>query len=185
MYFLHPSRFEFAHLTVAADTVSLPFRAEQPSRPECTSIGMSSAVIKCRIVLYDVHHFVSLGDVMLFPGKDYRRSPASDFVAAEDAGRLADETPELVEGAVGCEWYTEHGTPVDQAAFALCQLRRARAGQRGSPQAGDEAVRAVLEGVDTAAVVWIASRAISYMDENGYPEAVAPWMEWPTPRSSV
>jgi len=25
------------------------------------------------------------------------------------------------------------------------------------------------------AVLWLASRAISYMDETGYPEAVRPW----------
>ena len=24
--------------------------------------------------------------------------------------------------------------------------------------------------------MWLASRAISYMDENGFPEAVAPWI---------
>jgi hypothetical protein len=27
------------------------------------------------------------------------------------------------------------------------------------------------------AVLWLASRAISYMDENGFPEAVEPWFE--------
>jgi hypothetical protein len=29
--------------------------------------------------------------------------------------------------------------------------------------------------VNTGAVVWLLSRAISYMDESGFPEAVAPW----------
>jgi hypothetical protein len=114
---------------------------------------------------------------MLFPGKGHKRSPSDDFVAAEDAGRLADEAPALVETANGSEWYVEHGTPVDRAALALCRLRRARAGQWGSPRAGDDAVRAVLESADAAAVVWLASRAISYMDENGYPEAVGPYFE--------
>ena len=28
---------------------------------------------------------------------------------------------------------------------------------------------------DTGAIVWLLSRAISYMDESGFPEAVAPW----------
>ena len=114
---------------------------------------------------------------MLFPGKDYRRPPADDLVAAEDARRLVDEAPELVAAATGTEWYVDQGTDVDRAALVLCRLRRARAGEAGSPQAGDDAVRAVLEGVDTAALVWLASRAISYMDENGYPEAVAPFID--------
>jgi hypothetical protein len=36
-------------------------------------------------------------------------------------------------------------------------------------------VRRILEQASPAALTWIASRAISYMDENGYPDAVAPW----------
>jgi len=45
----------------------------------------------------------------------------------------------------------------------------------GGIEEGDHAVRRVLEQTSPAALMWIASRAISYMDENGYPEAVAPW----------
>jgi len=30
--------------------------------------------------------------------------------------------------------------------------------------------------VSPAAIVWLASRAISYMDENGYPESLEPWL---------
>ena len=114
---------------------------------------------------------------MLFPGKDHRRPPSDDFVAAEDAGRLAGEAPALVDAAAGTEWYEQHGTAVDGAALALCRLRRAQAGVRGDPQAGDEAVRAALESADAAAVVWLASRAISYMDEMEFPEAVSPYFE--------
>jgi len=112
---------------------------------------------------------------MLFPGKDYRRQPANDIGATEDARRLAADAPQLVDGAVGSEWYTEHGTAVDAAAFALCRLRRARAGEGGGPELGDDAVRAALSGADPQSVIWLASRAISYMDENGFPEAVEPW----------
>ena len=36
-------------------------------------------------------------------------------------------------------------------------------------------MRAVLKEADPKALLWIASRAISYMDENGFPEAVEPW----------
>jgi hypothetical protein len=36
-------------------------------------------------------------------------------------------------------------------------------------------VRLALTEVSTPALVWIASRAISYMDETGFPEAVEAW----------
>ena len=84
-----------------------------------------------------------------------------------------ERAPGLLDQAVGVEWYREHGTAVDRAALTLCLLRRARAGQGGGPQAGDEAVRAALASTQPEAVLWLASRAISYMDESGYPEAVA------------
>ena len=67
--------------------------------------------------------------------------------------------------------------PIDEAAFALARLRRAEAGLRGGPQAGDEAVRRVLEQASPESVRWLASRAVSYMDESGYPEAVEPWFQ--------
>jgi hypothetical protein len=111
---------------------------------------------------------------MRIPGRDERKPPA-DFVAAEDAGRFADEAGSQLERAVGVEWYEQPGNEADLAALTLCRLRRARAGQSGGPQHGDEAVRAALTEASPDALVWIASRAISYMDENGFPEAVEPW----------
>jgi hypothetical protein len=98
-----------------------------------------------------------------------------DFVAAEDAGALADAAVPLVDRAVGVEWYHQHGSDVDHAALKLCLLRRAKAGELGGPQAGDDAVRGALAQAQPEAVLWLASRAISYMDESGYPEAVEPW----------
>ena len=50
-------------------------------------------------------------------------------------------------------------------------------GQWQSSEAGDDAVRAALSQADADAVIWLASRAISYMDENAFPEAVEPWLE--------
>ena len=87
----------------------------------------------------------------------------------EAAGRLLEE-------AIEVDWYEEYGTDVDRAALALCRVRRGYAGQRGGPQHGDEAVRVLLERASPEATIWIASRAISYLDENGFPEAVAPWI---------
>jgi hypothetical protein len=81
----------------------------------------------------------------------------------------------LLEDAIDVEWYEQHGTVVDRAALTLCRIRRAVAGQKGAPGHGDEAVRYVLDNASHEAVLWIASRAISYMDENGFPDAVAPW----------
>lgn len=110
-----------------------------------------------------------------------RRSP-DDFVAAEDAGRLADRAAAALAQADGVDWYEENGTPVDEAAFALCRLRRAAAGLAGGPQQGDAAVRRVLEDASPETVVWLASRTVSYLDETGFPEAVEPW--FPDPRDA-
>ena len=105
------------------------------------------------------------------------RKPADDFVAAEDAGRLAELALAALAQADGVDWYEENGTVIDEAAFALTRLRRAQAGLSGGPQAGDEAVRRVLEQASPESVRWLASRAVSYMDESGYPEAVEPWFQ--------
>ena len=112
---------------------------------------------------------------MRIPGDDRKGRDTRYFVAAEEGARLLDEAGPLVEQAVGVAWYDRHGTDVDRAALALCRLRRTRAGEKGGPEYGDEAVRVVLEGVSPSALVWIASRAISYLDESGFPEAVEPW----------
>jgi hypothetical protein len=108
-----------------------------------------------------------------------RKAP-DNFVAAEDAGRLADRATAALARADGVDWYEKNGNAVDEAAFALCRLRRAQAGLRGGPQGGDEAVRRVLEGASPEVVVWLASRTLSYLDESGFPEAVEPW--FPDPR---
>ena len=105
------------------------------------------------------------------------QKPADDFVAAEEAGRLSERAAAALARADGVDWYEENGTAIDEAAFALTRLRRAQAGLRGGPQQGDEAVRRVLEQASPEAVLWLASRAISYMDESGYPEAVEPWFQ--------
>ncbi len=83
----------------------------------------------------------------------------------------------MIERAVGVQWYEEVGNDADLAALALCRLRRSRAGLRGGPAHGDAAVREALSAVDPAALTWIASRAISYLDENGFPEALEPFVE--------
>jgi hypothetical protein len=113
---------------------------------------------------------------MRIPRRDHPRKPPDDFMAAEDADRHAANAVPQVERAVGADWYEQPGNEADVAAFTLCRLRRAQAAVRGGPQHGDEAVREALEEAGPEAAVWIASRAISYMDENGFPEAVEPWI---------
>ena len=108
------------------------------------------------------------------------RKPADDFVAAEEAGRLSGQAAAAMARADGVDWYEENGSAVDEAAFALCRLRRAEAGLKGGPQQGDAAVRRVLTGASPDVVVWLASRTLSYLDETGFPEAVEPW--FPDPR---
>ncbi len=112
---------------------------------------------------------------MQIPGSDAAGRDTRYFVAAEDTARHAERAGPLLEGSVGVEWYERPGSQVDHAALILCRLRRARAGEKGSPQHGDEAVRLVLTDSSHAALVWLASRAISYMDESGFAEAVEMW----------
>ena len=114
---------------------------------------------------------------MPIPRREERRSDARFFVAAEDAGRLELDAPQLVERALGVQWYDAIGNDADVAALALCRLRRSRAGVRGGPEHGDAAVREVLAAVSPDALAWITSRAISYLDENGFPEAVERYIE--------
>ena len=112
---------------------------------------------------------------------DRQGADAGNFVAAEEAGRLRDEVGAQLDRAVGVGWYEEPGNAIDEAAFTLCRLRRARGGEKGGPKHGDEAVRQALGEVSPPALVWLASRAISYMDETGFPEAVEPWFPTDAP----
>ena len=112
---------------------------------------------------------------MQIPRVDDKGRDTRSFVAAENAGRLEDEIGPLLDRAVGVEWYERGGSDIDRAALTLCRLRRARAGEKGDSRYGDEAVRAALGDASAPALVWLASRAVSYMDESGFPEAVEMW----------
>jgi hypothetical protein len=105
------------------------------------------------------------------PRKGDRRTDADFVVATDDVAQLEAAVGPLIERAVGVPWY-EIGNDSDVAALALCRLRRSRSGLRGATSHGDAAVRDALASVPPEALVWIASRAISYMDENGFPEAI-------------
>jgi hypothetical protein len=119
---------------------------------------------------------------MQVPGWQDAGRGSSDFVvAAEDAVSLVEQAVPLINRAVGIQWYSESGTDVDRAALTLCLLRRTLAGVKGGPEYGDEAVRSVLLEASPEALVWIASRAISYMDETGFPEAVELWFREDVP----
>ncbi len=106
---------------------------------------------------------------MRIPRPDDRRETGF-HVAADDASRLARAGTSLLETAEGVQWYETPGTAADLAALSLCRLRRASAGQGGGPSHGDVAVREILEQASPGALIWVASRAIAYMDENGFPE---------------
>ena len=76
----------------------------------------------------------------------------------------------LLEQATGVEWYELPGNDVDRAALdALPATARDGRAVSGGPQHGDEAVRVIARRGEPEALVWLASRAISYMDENGFP----------------
>lgn len=105
-----------------------------------------------------------------------KREPRERSAAGHEARELAERVTSLLSKASGGSWYKRYDNEVDVAVVGLCRLRRAAAGQGSNPEAGDEAVRAALEDAGPEAAVWIASRAISYMDEQGYPETMAPWV---------
>ena len=105
-----------------------------------------------------------------------KREPGGFFVAADDAQNLANEAGQLLERALGVGWYDSIASEVDLAAIALCRLRRAGAGVGGAMEHGDAAVRAALAQASPEALAWITSRAISYMDENGFPESLESWL---------
>ena len=113
---------------------------------------------------------------MRIPGGERGASDPRSSVAADDASRLTEQASPLTDQALGVDWYQRPGSEVDLAAYVLCHLRRARAGERGGPLHGDEAVRVALAQTSPDALVWLASRALSYMDETGFPEAVEPWL---------
>lgn len=108
---------------------------------------------------------------MRIPRRGEGRADADFIVATDDVARLEAQVKPLVERSVGVPWY-DLGNDTDRAALALCRLRRARSGLRGATTHGDAAVREVLGSVTPEALVWLASRAVSYMDENGFPEGL-------------
>ena len=99
------------------------------------------------------------------------QGPPGFVIAAHDAALHADASIRALQEAQGADWYTDPRNAADRAALTLCRLRRAKGGQAGWPTHGDEAVREALLEAGPEAIAWIASRAISYMDETGCPEA--------------
>jgi hypothetical protein len=89
-----------------------------------------------------------------------------------DVGRLTDVLDATIGDAKGSGWYDAPGSAVDVAVARLCLLRRAKSGESASMSAGDEAVKNVLDRADPEAVVWLLTRTISYMDEQGFPDFV-------------
>jgi hypothetical protein len=113
---------------------------------------------------------------MYQPGDSRKRDARETSPAFHDVLELSESVLPLLEQSVGVSWY-ETANDVDTAAAALCRLRRAAAGARGGTEGGDAAVRDVLAEATPAAVLWVASRAISYMDEHGFPESSGPSLE--------
>jgi hypothetical protein len=103
-----------------------------------------------------------------FSRRDDRVGDFSRF----DAQRLSDSVEALIAESKDVSWYDSVGSAVDVAVARLCLLRRAKAGELASTSAGDDAVRNVLERSEPEAVAWLLTRAISYMDEQGFPDFV-------------
>lgn len=107
-----------------------------------------------------------------------RSEPKVSDLSKHEAARLEETLVPLLERAKDASWYDEPGGDADLAVARLCLLRRARAGAAASAPAGDEGVRLLLLETDHESVVWLLSRAISYMDEQGFPELVpGAWLD--------
>jgi hypothetical protein len=102
--------------------------------------------------------------------KSLSERKVGDF-SGHDVGRLLASLGSL-EGVQGSSWYEAPGAEVDVATARLCLLRRAKSGEAGNMSAGDDAVRLALTGVDPDTLVWLLSRAVSFMDEQGFPDFV-------------
>ena len=83
---------------------------------------------------------------------------------------VVDDAVRLVNDGLGASWY-EEGNAIDVAVATLCWLRRDEADAQRGAAAGDNLVRRVLETAEPEAVIWLASRTISHMDEHGFPDA--------------
>jgi hypothetical protein len=101
-----------------------------------------------------------------------RGDPRTGDLSKFDADRLETSLKPLLEQARGVSWYETAGSAVDVATARLCLLRRARSAVAADPVAGDEGVRLVLAETEPETVAWLLSRAISYMDEQGFPDHV-------------
>ena len=101
-----------------------------------------------------------------------RGDPRIDDLSKFDADRLEASLKTLLPEVKESSWYGDPGADVDVVTARLCLLRRARASAGAGALAGDEAVRLVLAEADPESVVWLLSRAISYMDEQGFPDYV-------------
>jgi hypothetical protein len=107
-----------------------------------------------------------------------RSEPKVSDLSRHDAARLEESLVPLMEAAKNVTWYDAPGREADLAMARLCLLRRARAGASASAAAGDEGVRTLLTETDHETVVWLLSRAISYMDEQGFPDVVpGAWLD--------
>ena len=98
-------------------------------------------------------------------------SRVGDF-SRHDVQRLTDVLDATIGDVKGSGWYDAPGSAVDVAAARLCLLRRAKSGETASMSAGDDAVKNVLDRADPEAVIWLLTRTISYMDEQGFPDFV-------------
>lgn len=112
-----------------------------------------------------------MSDLFFNDSKKLSERKVGDF-SGYDAGLLIQELPALIERAQGSSWYEVAGADVDLAMARLCLLRRAKSGDAGTMEGGDNAVRLMLTGIDPDTLVWLLSRAVSYMDEQGFPDVV-------------
>ena len=86
-----------------------------------------------------------------------------------DFSELVEAAPSLLDVATGATWYGTTAPSTRRSSPSVASAVRQPA-DAGGPEAGDAAVRNALGDASPGAVLWALSRAVSYMDEQGFPE---------------
>ena len=147
------------------------------SGSDAPSIQCLLAMVKCRIIFCDVLISISLGGCDEHPRRQRQNARCrTSSPPRTPSGRLADEATR-VDDRARLDWYEQHGS-ADDSRGADALPAPAREGRRdGAARRRATKPCAACSSRRAGCALWIASRAISYMDENGFPEAVEPWFD--------
>jgi hypothetical protein len=98
-----------------------------------------------------------------------RSEPRVGDLSHHDAGPVGGESlATVIRMRRECRGTSRAVRPTSRSRGSACCVGLVP-GVGASPEAGDDAVRLVLAESDPESVIWLLSRAVSYMDEQGFP----------------